>query len=127
MLRHLATVLISALTGSVVGTIIWTTIEGGTGAPDPVRFVAGFAAMTLWFTIPGAVMLMAATFALADRGLRQRQTAISLIAAGTVIGAAMLVLSSSYFMLLGAMFGGLTAAAFVGVLWLLRAYPAISR
>ena len=113
--------------GSVVGTIIWTAIEGGTGTTDLVRFIAGFSAMTLWFTIPGAVMLMAATFALAGRGLQQRHTAILVIVAGTLIGAAMLVLSSSYFMLLGAMFGGLTAASFVGVLWLLRAYPAISR
>ncbi|MCL6740370.1 hypothetical protein LZ518_04400 [Sphingomonas sp. RB56-2] len=126
MLRHLSTVLISALLGSLVGTLIWTAIARDTGAADPVRFVAAFAAGTLWFTIPGAVALMAATFAFASRGLPQQQTAILLIVAGPLLGAAMLAMLPMDVMLLGAMFGGLTAASFVGTLWLLRAYPATS-
>jgi hypothetical protein len=70
---------------------------------------------------------MAVTFALASRGVPRHQAAILLIAIGTLMGAAMLALFSSYFMLIGAMFGGITAASFVGALWLLQAYPASSR
>lgn len=95
MLRHLSIVLISALIGSLIGTFIWTAVEGGIVASDPVRSVAGLAAMTLWFTIPGAVMLMAVTFAFASRGVPQYQAAFLLIIAGTLMGAVMLALLSS--------------------------------
>jgi len=123
MLRHLLTVIVSALIGSTVGTLIWTVFEGGTGAVDPIKFSARLAVGTLWFTIPGAVLLMAATFALASRGHSQSQAAIVLLLLGALAGAAMLALFSPYFILLGAVFGALTAAAFVCIIWMFRAYP----
>jgi hypothetical protein len=128
MFRHLITVLISALVGSAVGTLIWTAIEGGIGVPNnPVRVAAGIAVATLWFTIPGAIALMAVTFAFANRGVSQPQAAILVIIIGTALGAAMLAFFSPSLMPIGAMFGGFTAALFVSTLWVLRAYPATRR
>jgi hypothetical protein len=123
MFRHLFVVPLSALFGSFGGTVIWVAYEGGTGAPDPVGFFIGIAATTLMFTVPGAALLMAATFVLAERGFRPHRAFVALIMLGSFVGAAMLALFSSYFMALGAAYGCLTAVAFVSMLWIFGAYP----
>jgi hypothetical protein len=125
--RQIATVLLSALIGSLLGTLVWVAFEGGTGAPNPVGFVAGFAVTTLMFTIPGAGILMALIWFLAVRGIPQSQAAFVVIVAGTIAGAGMLTLFPAYFMALGAVFGFLTAVTFVCVQWGLGVYAASGR
>lgn len=122
MLRHLSAVILSALIGSTLGTLIWAAWEGGTGDPNPVRFVAGFALFTMMFTIPGAIGLMYLALKLAERGLTLALASLPLAAAGTLGGAGMLAFSTPYFMALGALYGLLTAAAFVAALSVLKGY-----
>ena len=123
MVRHVWTVLLSALIGSLLGTLVLVLWEGGTGSVNPVRFFVGFAATMMMFTVPGAVLLMAVTFVLADRRLSQPQAAVLLVLAGTLAGAAMLALLSMQPVVWGAIFGCQTAATFVSILSALRGYP----
>ena len=123
MVRHLSIVLLSALIGSILGTLLLIAWTGGTGSPNPARFFAAFAATTMMFTLPGAVLLMAVTFSLADRCLKQSHAAALVVIAGTVAGAAMLAFVSMQSVFWGAVFGCLTAAAFVSILSALRGYP----
>jgi hypothetical protein len=67
--RYLALVLLSALIGSGLATVMWVSWEGGTGAPNPVGFVIGFALFTTLFTLPGAVMLAGLQATLTRRGV----------------------------------------------------------
>src|SRR5687767_7954516 len=123
MARHLLVVLLSALIGSTLGTAIWFFLQGGTGASEPIRSLTGFAAGTLMFTVPGAVILMGATFVFADRNLSLSQAAYLTVAIGTLLGAGMMGLIAPTLTAAGAIFGGLTALAFVSLLKLIGAYP----
>ena len=125
MVRHVTTVLVSALLGSLLGTLLLVVSEGGTGTPNPAGFIFGFTADTMMFTFPGAVLLMATTFLLAERRASQLQAAVLLVLSGALAGAAMLALIffSIQFALWGAMFGLTTATAFTCILWALRGYP----
>ena len=123
MVRHVSTVLLSALIGSLLGTLLLIAWEGGTGSINPAGFFLGFAATTMMFTVPGAILLMAMTFIFADRRLSQPQAAVLLVFAGTLAGAAILALLSMQPVLWGAIFGCLTAATFVSILSALRGYP----
>lgn len=121
MLRHLSAVVLSGLLGSTLGTMLWVAWEGGTGAPSPIRFVVGFALFTSVFTLAGAVLLMYLALKFAERGLLACQASVLLLAVGTLAGAGMLVFFTPYFMALGALYGFLTALAFVAALNLLNA------
>ena len=123
MVRHVSTVLLSALIGSLLGTLLLVAWEGGTGSVNPVGFFVGFAATTMLFTVPGAILLMAVTLVLADRRLSQPQATVLLVLAGTLAGAAMLAFLSMQPVLWGAIFGCLTAATFVSILSALGGYP----
>jgi len=127
MLRHLSTVLISAVVGSLLGTVALLAVQGSTASPNPAQFLLGFGGATLVFTIPGAVLLMAATFRLAARPVRKSTAAVLLIIMGTVVGALMLSFTEQRFAPVGALFGSLTAFAFVSTLFGLRAYPLVRR
>lgn len=120
MIRLLLAVLISATLGSLAGTLICTLIEGGTGSTNPVRFVVGFATTTFMFTLPGAGLLMLVAWWLADRAVKPIPSAVIIVLVGSLAGAGMLSLFSAYFMALGALFGFLTAAIFVAMLYALR-------
>ena len=119
MVRLGSTVLLSAIVSSILGTLLLVAWEGGTGSINPAGFFVGFAATTMMFTVPGAILLMAMTFVLADRRLSQPQAAVVLLLAGTLAGAAMLALLSM--VIWGAIFGCLTAATFVSILTLFEA------
>jgi hypothetical protein len=123
MVRHVLTVFFSAFIGSLLGTLLLVAWEGGTGSINPVSFFVGFAVTTMMFTVPGAILLMAMTFVLADRRLSEPQAAILLVIAGTLAGAAMLALFSMQPVIWGAIFGCLTAATFVSILSAFRGYP----
>ena len=127
MMRHVTVVLVSAVVGSFLATLVWVALEGQTGAIEPTQFIIGASAFTLMFTIPGTVLLMAATLSLADRNFRQANAAVLVVIIGILAGAAMLALFGSDAIPVGAMYGGITAAVFVLVLRVFKAYPARSR
>lgn len=116
MFKHLLAVVLSAVIGSTIGTLTWVAWEGGTGAPDPLRFVTGFALFTTMFTIPGAMLLMYLSFELADRRVTLPVRGLLLIALGSLVGAAILAFIAPSFIALGALFGFATAAAFVAIM-----------
>ncbi len=123
MLKHLLVVILSALMGSTVGTLLWVAWEGGTGAPDPLGFITGFALATTIFTIPGAMLLMYLSFEFADRRVKLPVQCLLLLALGSLAGAAILAFIAPSFVALGALFGFATAVAFVGTMSGLGSFP----
>ena len=125
MLRHVLAVILSALFGSTLSTLLLIAWSGGTGAEDPIGFFVGFTLATLIFTIPGCVLLMYLTLSLAEAGWARRKTMTLLLFAGPIGGAAMSMLFGTLVALsLDAFYGVVTAATFVAALHLLRCYPA---
>lgn len=123
MSRQIISVMMAAPAGSIVATLLWTTWLGGTGAPDPGRFIFGFALFTLFFTVPGAMVLMRFAFAFVERGTSLLHSALFLMVLGPLIGAALPVMVGVYAMSLGALYGFMTAASLATALWLLKAFP----
>lgn len=104
---------------------MWVAMEGGTGAPSPIRFVTAFALSTTLFTFPGAMLLMYLTIKLAHRGLTENEASLLLLVGGTVAGAAaMLFFFTPQLIAIGALYGFVTAAAFIAALRILKGYPA---
>jgi len=124
MLRHVLAVILSALFGSTLSTLLLIAWSGGTGAEDPIGFFVGFTLATLIFTIPGCLLLMYLTLSLAEAGWARGKTML-LLFAGPIGGAAMSMLFGTLVALsLDAFYGVVTAATFVAALHLLRCYPA---
>ena len=123
MLKHLSAVILSAVIGSTIGTLLWVAWEGGTGGPDPLGFVTGFALLTTMFTLPGAMLLMYLTFELADRGVKFPVLCPLLLALGTLAGAAILMFITPSLVALGAVFGFAEAVAFVATMIGLGSFP----
>jgi hypothetical protein len=118
--RRFITALLSGTVSSIIGTVLWVAIEGGTGTSDPLGSVAVIAGFTLLFTIPGAIFLMVLAFLLAAWGIGQSRAAVVVIVVGSLTGVALLSLVSGQFMPLGALFGLVTASAFVCLQWVFR-------
>lgn len=123
MLKHLLVVILSAVVGSTTGTLMWVAWEGGTGAPDPLRFVTGFALFTTMFTIPGAMLLMYLSFQLAERRVKLPVLCLLLLALGLLAGAAIMAFIAPSLVTFGALLGFATAVAFVATMSGLRAFP----
>lgn len=68
-------------------------------------------------------MLMFLALKFAERGLPSGQASRRLLAVGTLAGAGMLIFLAPGFIVLGALYGFLTALAFVTPLNLLKANP----
>ena len=125
MVRHVLAVILSALFGGTLSTLLLIAWSGGTGAEDPTGFFVGFTLATLIFTISGCVLLMYLTLSLAEAGWARRKTMTLLLFAGPIAGAAMSMLFGTLVALsLDAFYGLVTAATFVASLHLLRCYPA---
>ena len=124
MLRDLSAVTLSSLLGSVLGTLTWVAVEGGSGDPSPIHFVIGFALSTTLYTFPGAMLLMYFTIKLAGRGVNALEAFLLLLAGGTVAGAATLVFFPPNMIAIGALYGFVTAVAFIAALRVLKVYPA---
>lgn len=90
---------------------------------NPAAFVTGFALATMFFTIPGSMLLMLLTIILADRGMKASESSVPVVVAGTVAGASVLAFFSLQFMALGALYGFLTGVAFVSTLALSNGFP----
>ena len=123
MLKHFLAVVLSAVIGSTIGTLMWVTWEGGTGDPNPLRFVTGFALFTTMFTIPGAMLLMYLSFQLAERRAKLPVLCLLLLALGLLAGAAIMAFIAPSLVALGALFGFATAVAFVATMSGLGAFP----
>ena len=113
MWRYLMIVLGSAALGSLGATVGFSLIMGGTGSPDPVRFVSGFALFTMIFTTPGSMMLVSLHSILAERGLRSLQRDALVALFGALSGALILGLISPHNAGFGAFYGLATAVALI--------------
>jgi len=121
MWRYLTIVLGSAALGSLCATVGFSLIMGGTGSPDPVRFVFGFTLFTMIFTTPGSIMLVGLHAILAERrfGRLQRDALVALFR--TLSGALILGLIALQKAGLGAFYGLSTAVALMVVQRLVEA------
>ena len=121
MWRYLMIVLGSATLGSLVATVGFSLIMGGTGSPDPARFFFGFTLFTMIFTAPGSMMLVGIHAILAGRGRGRLQRGALVALFGAVSGALILGLLSPHAAGLGAFYGVSTAVALIVVQRLLEA------
>jgi hypothetical protein len=75
-----------------------------------------FALNATMFTLPGAMLLMHLTVQLADHGASSSVASVLLVVVGTLAGVTMLTLVFSNFSPLGALYGFVTAVAFIAAL-----------
>jgi hypothetical protein len=89
MWRFLLLMFGAAALGSLAGTLAFAVIAGGSGTPEPARAIIGLTAATMFFTVPGTLMLIGLQAILAGRGWgRHRCDALVALfgaAAGAVI------------------------------------------
>lgn len=109
MVRGLVLWIGPAVLGSLICTLVFlATVEGGLS--QTAIFQAGFAA-SLWFTLGGSALLLLAFAALRPRRIAVRYAI--LLALGLGAGAAMMAMFGSLFMAVGAVYGVVTAAAWI--------------
>jgi hypothetical protein len=111
MVRYIALVVLSALTGSGLATMMWVAWEGGTGAPNPSGFIIGMALTTMFFTVPGALMLTGLQATLKGRGGGLLLRHISLLLFAAFAGAAIVSVLSFRLAALGSAYALTTAFA----------------
>lgn len=114
MLRVLMIVFTAAALGSLVATLALSAILGGTGSPNPVRFVFALSAATMMFTVPGALMLAGLQFFLRERGVGSGSIAVIVaiwgaVAGGIILGLNFVVDDAA----VGALYGLTTAVTFL--------------
>lgn len=109
MLRYLTLVALSALIGSTIGTLLWVAWLGGTGAPNPARFIVSFMTFTLIFTFPGAMMLAGLRAVLTDRCVGARSSVFVVLLAAGFSGAAFAAVISLQIAVLGGVYALATA------------------
>ena len=111
MARSVSTILLAAAFGSVVGTLGWSLLGGGTGSPDPARFVAGFSALAMMFTVPGAALIFALKPMLEENRVPRLVAGAMLILTGGTLGGLILgaPTGSMQWGWIGALYGALTA------------------
>lgn len=106
---------LTAALGSFGATCIFVLILGGNLATEPAGMLIGFSVVTMFFTIPGALMLVGLRAMLIDRGLVGWATGTALLLFGAIAGGLILsfLSQSLYFALAGALFGFVTAIIFI--------------
>jgi hypothetical protein len=121
MSRPLSTIAIAAVLGSLTGTALLETYEGGVGSAYEARLAIGFTMDTLFFTLPGAAMVHAVYARLRNDAPVAPVDAIMALALGTLVGTLVLGLIINFDAApLGAVYGFTTSAA-VLLIHLLRA------
>lgn len=120
MARYIVLVVLSALIGSGLATMMWVAWEGGTGAPNPVGFVMGMTLTTMLFTVPGAVMLMGLQAGLTERGIGVLWRNGLLLLFAALAGAAILSVWSFRLAALGSVYALSTAFVLLTLQRLLR-------
>lgn len=120
MWRSLLIVLLAAALGALAATFGLSLVAGGTGATDPSRFIFGFAAGTMIFTIPGTIMLTGLDAILTEHGLRNAHRAALAALTGALSGAGVLAFIAPPMAGVGAFYGLATATAFVCLQRLIR-------
>jgi hypothetical protein len=109
MLRYLTLVALSALIGSALATLAWVAWLGGTGAPDPARFVIGFTISSLVFTFPGAIILAGLRAVVGERGVDARFSIVVVMLVAAVSGATIATMISLQLAALGSVYALATA------------------
>lgn len=120
VVRYIALVVFSAVIGSGLATIMWVAWEGGTGAPNPAGFVMGMALTTMFFTVPGAVMLTGLQATLTERGVGVLWRDGLLLLFAALAGAATLSVLSFRLAAVGSAYALSTAFALMALQRLLR-------
>jgi hypothetical protein len=115
VLRYITLVALSALIGSALGTIVLIGWAGGTGASDSIRVTIGFALITMFFTCPGAVMLLGLQALLDERGFGLPGRDIFLLIFGAMAGAAIISLMAIHMAPLGSVYALSTAIALLSL------------
>jgi len=124
MWRTPLSVLLSAILGSAVATVVytfWLSIwQGGSlpHTPEDFRMAMAVFVGASWFTIPGAILLSAVEIALSKRLRSDRALDLAVVVLGAIAGAAILGGLSLRdapldFALLGGFYGLATAIIFV--------------
>lgn len=120
VVRYIALVVFSAVIGSGLATMMWVAWEGGTGAPNPAGFVMGMALTTMFFTVPGAVMLTGLQATLTERGVGVLWRDGLLLLFAALAGAATLSVLSFRLAAVGSAYALSTAFALLALQRLLR-------
>jgi hypothetical protein len=115
MWRLLLTLLAAGAVGSLIGTAGFILMVGWADAASFGGVVQAFAAGTMIFTVPGAMMLMGAHAFLRERGLTTMHRGALVVSLGAVAGALVFALISRSMAGLGALYGLATAFALLGV------------
>lgn len=111
MWRSLFIVSGAAALGSLVGTVGLALLSGDTGVVEQVRFVFGFATVTMMFTLPGTIMLIGLQAILTERELGTHYRNMITILFGVLAGAIVLTFISIYLADVGAFYGLCTGIA----------------
>lgn len=137
MWRTLVSVMLSAILGSALATSVytlWLSIWQGEALPttiDDFRISLAICLVALWFTIPGATLLAAAEFVLANHIRSHRAIDSFVLAIGLFAGAGMLAAlnleNAVGLALLGGFYGLTTATLFVVLQHQLRSQSRRSR
>ena len=120
VLRYIALVVLSAFIGSGLATMMWVAWVGGTGTRNPAGFVMGMALTTMFFTVPGAVMLAGLQATLKERGVGALWRDGLLLLFATFAGAAILSVLSIRPAALGSAYALTTAFALLALQRLIR-------
>lgn len=118
--RYIALVVLSAFIGSGLATMMWVAWKGGTGAPNPAGFVMGMTLTTMFFTVPGAVMLMGLQAGLIERGIGVLWRSGLLLLFAALAGAAVLSVLSFRLAALGSAYALSTAFVLLALQRLLK-------
>ena len=127
MWRHILTVVVAAALGSLTAALIWTIWEGGGAWPEN-RHLLLFWLTPMFFTLPGALMLLGLRAMLLDHGVAGRTSNLLVLAAGGGAGFLVLTLISgadTEWGATGALFGAITALMLLLIqgLWAERDHP----
>lgn len=123
MVRFLLSVMFSAGFGSVIATLPTVGVE------EP-RFTIGFSIITMFFSVPGAIMLAGLRARLEERRLPQVSMDIMTAVAGAVVGSLVLGVSAAQHVWgakTGALYGLTTALGLILFDWLWRSMARKSR
>jgi hypothetical protein len=113
MWRSLLTLALAAGAGSLAATMILTAFLGGNGAASELRFMIGFSAFTMVFSLPGAMMLVGLQAALAERGLSKLHTNVLVAFFAAVSGSVILSFISPHNAAVGGLYWISTALALI--------------